>query len=254
MASRIDQADAVILMHDRAMVMRAYHEVNTPEALEKIQSLTFQNSTVTLAGSRMDSNYHDVRFLLGLYPVHGLLSERKKRLECHSFPKSRRKPTLDVRIRKTDDCNIESMPLQGHILLEIRFSIICTDGIGCKQRHIHGLDQTVIDLMPSLDVMISNDYRIVADVLDHAGIKMLGKCIDIIVVIRGIVSLQAVSCIQKYHIINTFRNPYTIDIPRDIRKGRGRTILNIKRIEVPSMYIICSKEAESIFSVLRAAA
>ena len=86
MASRIDQADAVVLMHDRAMVMGAYHEVNSLEALEKIHALTFKDCSVTLACSRMYSYDHNVRFLLGLYPVHGLLSERKKRLECHSFP------------------------------------------------------------------------------------------------------------------------------------------------------------------------
>ena len=120
MASGIDQAYAVCLVHNRAMVMCTDHEIDTSKRPEKVHPLIFKLRTVPVACSCMSGNYDHVRILLPSDHVDLLLSKRKKRQKIHPFPYFRREPALDIGIRKAYDCNLEPSFLQAHIILEIR--------------------------------------------------------------------------------------------------------------------------------------
>ena len=105
------------------------------------------------------------------------------------------------------------MSLQCNIFLEIWLSVICTYGIGRKERHIHLLYQTVIDRMTCLDIVVSYDNSIISYLLDHTGIQMLGKSIYIIEIICSIISLKAVSSIKKHNVFSPFCPSQAVRIP-----------------------------------------
>ena len=122
----------------------------------------------------MNGNYDHIALLLCLHTVNHLLGKvRHQRLELHTRPKERRKPALYVRVGETYDGDVQALPLQCHIFLEIRLSVVSADGIGCKERNLHGLDQTVIYRMSGLYVMVTDHDCIISHMLDHTGKKML---------------------------------------------------------------------------------
>ena len=114
---------------------------------------------------------------------------------------------------ETYDGDVESMSLECDIFLEIRLSVIVADGICRKKRHLHSPDHTVVNRMTGLNVMISDYDGIISHMLDHTGVNMFRCGIDIIVIISGIISLEAIADIDKDHILRTISHAYTVGIP-----------------------------------------
>ena len=90
MASGIDEADAVILMDDRSVIMCTNDEIHSFEVPEQIKSLTLQLTSVSISSSGMDSYNHYIRLFLCRDPVNHILRHcRDKGLESHSLPQKR---------------------------------------------------------------------------------------------------------------------------------------------------------------------
>ena len=213
MTSRIDQTDTVILMNDRTVVMSTHHKVNPTKTPEKVHPLIFKLGPVPFAGTDMGRNYDDVGFFLCSDTIDNFLGIRHQRPEFHSLPEKRRQPALDIGIGETDYCNVQSMSLQSHIFLEIRFAVICPDGICRKKRYIHGPVYPVIYRMSGLYIMIAYNDCIIIHFFHNPGKKMLGCGVNIIEIICGIVSLQTITGIDKNYIILAFCDTQTVCIP-----------------------------------------
>ena len=149
---------------------------------------------------------------------------------------------------------VQTVPFQGHILPEIRFAIICADCIGSQERDFHRLDHTVINLMARFYIMIAHYHGVITNIFSHTRENMPGSGVNIIEIICGIISLQAVTRINEYHIINALGRTKAVSIPSDIGQCIVSSSRYVERVEVASMHIICSKKTECIFSVPRAAA
>ena len=146
---------------------------------------------------------------------------RVKGFELHSFPEQRRKPALYVRIGEPYYGDLESMTPERDIFLKIWLSIVSTQGIRSKKRHLHGLDQPVINSMSGLDVMISHNYRIITYCFHHTGEQMLGFRIYIIIIVCRIVTLKTVPGIDEDHIFLSIGDTDAVHMPGD-RQERVR--------------------------------
>src|SRR5574344_275049 len=163
----------------------------------------------------MDGDYDYLRLFLLYYLIHFILDKWYQRLEFHTAEKTFVKPFFHIRISKANNAHLKSIFFDTGIFLKIWFGIVCPNGIGSQERYTFVFQigsHSVIYMMPSLDIVIANSYRVILHILCKFCIQMLGGSIDIIVIIRGIIALEAIACINKYHVVFSCCIPNTIHI------------------------------------------
>ena len=234
------------------MVVRADHEIHSPEALEQIHALTLKHGAVPRPCPGMDGHDHDIRPLPGGHLVHILLHQRHKALERHSAPESLRQPVLHVGVREAEDGDLQT-PFPEHLVKrEIGLAVIVADSVARQKRDPVRLQfprHTVVDPVSRLDVVVADGHRIVAHVGGYPRIDVRRERVHIVEVIGRIVSLKDVAGIDEDHIVSPGDGADTVHDRFHGTERRPHPVPDIGGIEIGSMHVIGGEKLDDIVPV-----
>ena len=243
-------------LHIGPMVVARQDEIDTLHQAEGVQALGLQLAAVARSRPGMHHHHHHVRMLLGLDTVHIGLDHVHDGHEVHPAPEFLREPRLHVRVRIAQYGHFQARLPDDLVGLEIRLAIVIPDGVG-RQEVDAGLLQVrrhaVIHRMPRLDIVVAHGDGVIAHVLRHPRKKVRSDRIDIVEVIGRVVPLQAVTCVDKEHILSPVRRTDAVHIMLHRHQRRTRPVVHIRRIEPRTMHIVGGKHGQCILTVLGAA-
>ena len=144
----------------------------------------------------MEQAYHQVRVLLFVDDFHPFFGGGLQLLETQSGSQSVGHPSDDVRREQSQHSNLEAVAFQYNIRSEIRLAGRLVDDIGANHGHFQLGIESVEHLAACLNVVISNAYRIVREIIQHFGneVGMLGVLVGAIL---ERCALHIVAVVQK---------------------------------------------------------
>ena len=98
--------------------------------------------------------------------------------------------------------------------------------------------------------MVAHRDGIVAHVGGKAWIDMRRECVHIVEIVRGVVSLKAVSGVNQKHIVGSIRRTYTVHDSLDCIERLLHSPADVGGIKIGSVHVIGRQKLEHIVSVL----
>ena len=256
-AAGIEEHVVLIGLHIRPVVVARQDEVHALDHLEDIQPLGLQHAAVARTRPRVHHHDQHVRLFFRPDGVHIGLDLVHDRLEMHPAPEFLREPGLHIRIRVTQDGHLQARPLDDLVGREIRLAVIVPDGIR-RQEIDPGLLEirrhAVVHRMARLDVVIAHGHRVIAHIRHQAREQVRRQRIDIVVVIRRIVALEAVASVDEEDILRPVRRPDAVHIILHRHQRRPRPAVHIGGVEPRPVDIVGGKHRQGIFPVLEGTA
>ena len=111
----------------------------------------------------------------------------------------------------------------------------------------------VVDCMSRFHIVVADRDCIVLHVGHKPAEEVLGLGVHIVIVIAGVVALQAVAGIYKHHVFRPVGGPDAVYIIIYRHQALPGAFLHISGIEPPAVHIVGGKQMQSVDTVLGAA-
>ena len=243
----------VTFFHKRTVVVAADDKIGPSHAVKNIQCLSFRVIAVSCACGGMNAQYNHVRMLFCTDIVHILLNAGSDTFKVHSAPELLSQPGVDVGVLISKHGNLKTTFLYYCIEGEVGFSVVIADSITGKKGYAVGLHLTVyavVDLMASLYVMVPPHHSIVVHIVKDARKKMGREGVYIVIIVCGVVTLQAVSGINENDIILAIGLTYAVYVRVDGAKGILDPAAYVGGIKPGSVDVVGGEHREGVVSVL----
>ena len=139
----------------------------------------------------------EVGVFLFFYDANPLLCAFTNVVESQSFPHALRHPVRNGRGDESDDGNLHAAAVEHGVRLEVRLLGFDVNGIGTEDRKVAVVDELVEDVVPSFNVVISDNSDIVADKIADVGHLVALRRTNEIEIIGSGFTLQHVTSINE---------------------------------------------------------
>ena len=202
----VDQPGSVLFLHEGAVVVRADDDIYATHALQQVKPLAFKHFSISFARAGMRQGDDQVGMLLRADAVHPFLHAGDQGLEFDAAPDRLVQPGAHVRVGEADHGHFQAAAAEYLVCREIGFPVGSPDGIGSQEgdavRRQLSVD-LVIDGVPGLDVVVAHGHGVVFHVGCQLDEEVLPFRVHVVVVIGGVVSLQAVAGVQEQDVLRS---------------------------------------------------
>ena len=199
-AAGIEEGGIGSRLHIGFVVVAADDPVHAFYRIEYVHGFGFGVGAVSSACGRVDDRYHHIGLFTLPHIVHILLDASGDGFKVHAAPHFLGQPGLDVRILVAQDGNTQARLHHHFVHGEVGFAVVVAHGVGGQEGHacLHQLPlNAVIHGVSRLHIVVTPCDGVIFHVSHQAGEQVGRHRIYIIIVIGGIVSLQAVSGIYQ---------------------------------------------------------
>ncbi len=197
-----------------SVVMGSDYEVNSSQTLEEVKPLVLKLFPVSISASAVADHYHHVRLLLCPDLVHIFLDEGDERLEMHPTPQIFHEPFLHVRVGVSKHGDAQPSLAENYMVREVSAFSLVPECVAPEERNAlvgEFLGYFVVNLVSGLDVMVAYGHCVISHVGADLRKEVWGEGVDVIVVVGGVVSLEAVSGIEEDDLVFSGCLPDAVD-------------------------------------------
>ena len=253
-AAGVQERRGVTGFHIGPVVVAADEPVHALYQIEGIEGLGFQDGAVSLAAGRVHGSHHYVRVFPLTHVVHVLLDAGSDGLEVHAAPEFFREPGLDVGVVVTQHSNAKAGLLYHPVGREVGLAIVVTDGIGSQEGRA-GMDQAflyaVVHGVTGLNVMVTHGNGVVTHVLNEPGEEVRGYRVYIIIIVGGVVTLQAVAGVYEQHVVKAIGRADAVNVVVHGEEGLFDIPAGIGRVKPGAVHVVGRKDSEGVLTILQ---
>ena len=256
-AAGVQEGAGVAGFYIGSVVVAADDPVHAFHAVEYVQGLGLQDGAVSLPAGGVHGCNHHVRAFLFPHIVHIFLDLADDGLEVHAAPDFFGEPGFDVGVVVADDGYLQPGLFHHFIEREVRLAVVVADGVAGHERGA-GLDQVflhaVVNRMPGLDVVVAHGDGVVLHVGHQPGEQVRGQGVYVIIVVGGVVSLQAVAGVHQKDILRPVRRAHAVYVVVHGKKGVPGAPSHISGVEPGAVHIVGGQHGKGIVPVPETAA
>ena len=252
----VNEGEAPVAVGHRPVVVGTDEEVHAFQGIVEVEALALQDGPVAAAGAGMDGDDDDLGLEFPGIAVDVLLDERNERKEVHAAPEGLVQPGFHVGVGIAEDEHLQPVfPEQG-IRLEIGLAVVRADGVAGEEgdpRFPEIAGDAVVDRVAGFDVVVADRDGVIPHVSREARIEVGFLRIDVVVIVGGVVALEAVSRVDEQDVFSPGGAADAVHVVLDGEKGRARGTRHVVFVEPAAVDVVGREEAQVIGPVFRAA-
>ena len=238
------------------MVVGTDEEVHPFQRVIEVQALALEDRPVAVAGAGMDRDDDDLGLVFQAQAVDVLLDEGNEREEVHPAPEALVQPGFHVGVGVAEHEHFQAVLPEDLVCREVGFAVVRADGVAGEEGDAVAAEvagDAVIDRMAGLVVVVADRHRIVAHIGREARVEVGRLRVDVVEIVRRVVSLEAVAGVDQQHVFRTCRRADAVDAVVHGEEGRPGGAGDVVFVEPAAVDVVGREDAQVIGAVFRAA-